>query len=90
MNRTIATQASSRYSRDVSATTLPIPTDTGDLPGLLWLPENLEHPVPGLVVLQEIFGISDYMQQRCADLAALGYAVLAPQLSWTMRTSIGG
>ena len=64
----------------MSATTLPIPTDAGDLPGLLWLPEDLERPVPGLVVLQEIFGLSDYMQQRCADLAALGYAVLAPQL----------
>ncbi|MGP9844489.1 dienelactone hydrolase family protein [Brachybacterium sp. 107] len=64
----------------MSATTLLIPTDAGDLPGLLWLPENLEQPVPGLVVLQEIFGLSDYMQQRCADLAALGYAVLAPQL----------
>ena len=64
----------------MSATTLPIPTDSGDLPGLLWLPEDLEQPVPGLVVLQEIFGLSEYLQQRCADLAALGYAVLAPQL----------
>lgn len=64
----------------MSATTLPIPTDAGDLPGLLWLPENLEQPVPGLVVLQEIFGLSESLQQRCADLSALGYAVLAPQL----------
>ena len=64
----------------MSATTLPIPTDSGDLPGLLWLPEDLEQPVPGLVVLQEVFGLSEYLQQRCADLAALGYAVLAPQL----------
>ncbi|ACU86244.1 Dienelactone hydrolase family [Brachybacterium faecium] len=64
----------------MSATTLPIPTDDGDLPGLLWLPENLEEPVPGLVVLQEIFGLSPYIRQRCADLAALGCAVLAPQL----------
>src|SRR5699024_9084075 len=60
----------SRYGRGVSATTLPIPTDDGDLPGLLWLPENLEEPVPGLVVLQEIFGLSPYIRQRCADLAA--------------------
>lgn len=72
--------ASTRYSRGVSATTLPIPTDAGDLPGLLWLPENLEQPVPALVVLQEIFGLSDYIHERCADLAALGCAVLAPQL----------
>ena len=34
----------------------------------------------GIVVLQEIFGLSEYIRQRCADLAALGYAVLAPQL----------
>src|SRR5699024_2369858 len=40
----------------------------------------LGQPLPGLVVLQEIFGLSDYVRQRCADLAALGYAVLAPQL----------
>ena len=64
----------------MSATTLQIPTDADDLPGLLWLPEDLDQPVPGLVVLQEIFGLSTYMQQRCADLAARGYAVLAPQL----------
>lgn len=64
----------------MSATRLSIPTDAGDLPGLLWLPEDLEQPVPALVVLQEIFGLSDHMHQRCADLAALGCAVLAPQL----------
>lgn len=54
----------------------------GPLPGLLWLPDGAgEGPsVPGIVVLQEIFGVGDYVQARCADLAALGYAVLAPQL----------
>src|SRR5699024_3164349 len=69
-----------RYGRGVSATTLPIPTDAGDLPCRLWLPEDLGQPLPGRVVLEEIFGLSDYVRQRCADLAALGYAVLAPQL----------
>jgi len=64
----------------VTATTLPIPTDAGDLPGLLWLPADREGPVPGLVVLQEIFGLSHYLQRRCTELAAQGYAVLAPQL----------
>lgn len=67
----------------MTATTLPIPTDDGDLPGLLWLPtshDGTDRPVPGLVVLQEIFGLSDYIQERCAQLAELGYAVLTPQL----------
>lgn len=59
-----------------------IPSPDGALPGLLWLPDasSSEAPVPGLVVLQEIFGLSDYVRSRCADLAELGYAVLAPQL----------
>ena len=74
----------------MSATTLPIPTDAGDLPGMLWLPENLEEPVPGLVVLQEIFGLSASMQQRCADLAARGYAVLAPQLFARLDPPVAG
>ena len=57
-----------------------IPTPEGPLPGLLWLPDGVEDgvPVPGLVVFQEIFGVTDYIQERCADLAGLGYAVLAP------------
>lgn len=59
-----------------------IPSADGALPGLLWLPRETSHtgPVPGLVVLQEIFGLSAYIRSRCEDLARLGYAVLAPQL----------
>ena len=59
-----------------------IPTADGALPGLLWLPEgaSADAPVPGLVLVQEIFGLSDYVRSRGADLAALGYAVLAPQV----------
>src|SRR5690606_30814817 len=75
-----------RYSRPVSsamppaATEVRIPTDAGDLPGLLWTPSGAEGPVPGIVVLQEIFGLSAYIRGRCQDLAEQGYAVLAPQL----------
>lgn len=56
-----------------------ITTDQGTIPGLLWLPGR-DEAGPGLVVVQEIFGLSDYMVQRCQDLADLGYTVLAPQL----------
>jgi carboxymethylenebutenolidase len=57
-------------------------TTVGPLPGLLWLPEgaSAESPAPALVVLQEIFGLTAYIRGRCADLAALGYAVVAPQV----------
>ena len=57
-----------------------IPTDEGGIPAELWLPEG--GTGPGMLLLQEIFGVSRYIQQRGADLAALGYVVLAPRLYW--------
>jgi carboxymethylenebutenolidase len=59
-----------------------VPTTDGDVPAYRWLP-----PLgtgPGIVVLQEIFGVSEYIRSRCADLAALGYVVLAPELYWRL------
>lgn len=60
-----------------------VPTSGGDLPAHLWLPSG-DGPHPGLVVLQEIFGVSRYVRDRCADLADLGYAVLAPEIYWRL------
>jgi carboxymethylenebutenolidase len=59
-----------------------VPTTSGDLPALLWLPES--GTGPGLLLLQEIFGVSRYIQRRGADLAAAGYVVLAPELYWRL------
>lgn len=39
---------------------------------------------PGLLLLQEIFGVSDYIKQRASDLAALGYYVIAPEIYWRL------
>ena len=52
------------------------------MPAHLWLPPAGSGP--GLVVLQEIFGVSAYIRQRCADLAALGYVVVAPEIYWRL------
>jgi carboxymethylenebutenolidase len=57
-----------------------IATDAGEMPAYLWLPESGSGP--GLLLLQEIFGVSGYIQRRGADLAAAGYVVLAPELYW--------
>ncbi|MGM1061971.1 dienelactone hydrolase family protein [Saccharothrix sp. Mg75] len=35
---------------------------------------------PGLVLVQEIFGLDDYLRSVAADLAALGYVVAVPEL----------
>ncbi len=70
----------SRMSERVS-----VPTDAGEMPGYLWLPEG--GTGPGLLLLQEIFGVSGYIQRRGADLAAAGYVVLAPELYWRLDAS---
>jgi carboxymethylenebutenolidase len=35
---------------------------------------------PGIVLFQEIFGVTDYIRSRAQDLADLGYVVLVPHL----------
>jgi carboxymethylenebutenolidase len=42
---------------------------------------------PGLVLLQEIFGVNEYVRDAARRLSELGYVVLAPDLYW--RTEPG-
>ncbi|MFD9894510.1 dienelactone hydrolase family protein [Amycolatopsis sp. NPDC059027] len=51
---------------------------TAGLP--IWLPESGRGP--GLVLVQEIFGLDDYLKSVAADLANLGYVVAVPELFW--------
>ncbi|QFZ20043.1 dienelactone hydrolase family protein [Saccharothrix syringae] len=37
---------------------------------------------PGIVLVQEIFGLDDYLTSVAVDLAALGYVVAVPELFW--------
>jgi carboxymethylenebutenolidase len=55
------------------------------MPCHLWLPEA--GSAPGIVLFQEIFGVSAYIRARAGDLADLGYAVLAPELYWRLGRS---
>ncbi|MFI6680485.1 dienelactone hydrolase family protein [Kribbella sp. NPDC050470] len=45
---------------------------------------NSEGDGPGVLLLQEIFGVSGYIKQRAEDLAALGYYVIAPEIYWRL------
>jgi carboxymethylenebutenolidase len=42
---------------------------------------------PGVLLLQEIFGVGTFMRSKARDLAALGYVVLCPDVFW--RTERG-
>ncbi|WP_394277145.1 dienelactone hydrolase family protein [Luteococcus sp.] len=42
----------------------------------------------GIVLVQEIFGVSDYIQQRAADLADEGWTVMVPNLYWRIGAHV--
>lgn len=52
------------------------------IPTQVWLPPT--GTGAAVVVFQEIFGVGRYVRSRCADLAALGYVVLAPEIYWRL------
>ncbi len=71
-----------------AADRLDVTTDQGDVPTTLVLPPGGSGA--GLVLVQEIFGVSDYIRTRAADLARLGYTVAVPNLYWRHSDTAGG
>lgn len=51
-----------------------VPTSVGTMPAYRWLPAQGRGP--GVVVVQEIFGVSTYIRRRAADLAEAGFLSL--------------
>jgi carboxymethylenebutenolidase len=43
---------------------------------------------PGIVLLQEIFGVNDFLKTKAEDLAALGYVVLCPDVFWRVEPGV--
>ncbi|WP_374763127.1 dienelactone hydrolase family protein [Yunchengibacter salinarum] len=43
---------------------------------------------PGIVAIQEIFGVNDGMKEICDDLAAQGYIAISPDLFWRLEPNI--
>jgi len=60
-----------------------VSTPDGDFDLPLWLPEAGHGP--GILVIQEIYGVSAYIRSVAEDLAALGYVVAAPDLFWRLE-----
>lgn len=44
------------------------------------MPEGSDSPVPGVLVLHEVFGLNDDMRRKARRLADMGYAAIAPDL----------
>lgn len=43
---------------------------------------------PGLLVIQEIFGVNQSMRQMCDDFAAQGFTALCPDIFWRQESGI--
>ena len=55
-------------------------SDGGTYDGWLFLPDR--GTGPGVMLLQEIFGVGSFLRAKANDLAALGYVVLCPDVFW--------
>ncbi len=54
--------------------------DGGSMDLFTWLPESGSGP--GLLVIQEIFGVGEYIRDVAERLCAAGYVVAAPDVFW--------
>ncbi len=59
-----------------------VPTADGPMPAMVVRAPSGSGP--GLVLVQEIFGVTSYIRRRAADLAALGYVVVVPEVYWRL------
>ncbi len=71
----------------MTGTYIDIPTaDGGTFKAYMTVPKSGSGP--GLVLLQEIFGINPYMKSMADHFAEEGYVVLVPDLFWRMEPGI--
>lgn len=67
-------------AHDPTRTETVTAADGGAFDLWVWLPESGSGP--GVLVLQEIFGVGDFIRERCASLAAEGFVAAAPDVFW--------
>ena len=64
--------------------------DGGSFKGYLSLPHKTDKGTkgPGIVLIQEIFGVNAHMQAVADQYASDGYTVLAPDMFWRMQPMV--
>ena len=75
----VEAQAIHTGSDDLVAGETTVPTDKGDLPAYFARPEGAG-PFPTVLVIEEIFGVHEYIKDTCRRLAKAGYLAVAPEL----------
>jgi carboxymethylenebutenolidase len=64
----------------LDAKEIKIPTKDGDIPGYVAMPAQ-GSSFPVVLVVQEIFGVHEHIQDLCRRLAKVGYLAVAPELN---------
>ena len=75
----VEAQAIATDSEGIEAGEVGIPTGDGPMPGYRAMPQG-EGPFPIVLVIEEIFGVHDYIKDICRRLAKAGYCAVAPEL----------
>jgi len=66
-------------SEGLTAGEIQVPTADGNMPAYRAQPAQ-GGPFPVILVVQEIFGVHEYIKDTCRRLAKLGYQAIAPEL----------
>ncbi len=66
---------------DVETETVEVPTAGGKVPAFLARPKDGTR-APGVLVIQEAFGLNDHIRDVARRIAGEGYVALAPDLYW--------
>ncbi|MGH8980411.1 MAG: dienelactone hydrolase family protein [Acidimicrobiales bacterium] len=59
--------------------------DGGEFDAHAFVPDA---PGPGILLLQEIYGVGEFLKARATLLAGLGYAVLVPDVFWRVERNV--
>lgn len=75
----VAQTAISTDANGLVAGKIDIPTSDGKIPAYRAAPQGKKN-LPTVIVVQEIFGVHEYIQDVCRRLAHQGYLAIAPEL----------
>lgn len=74
-----AAWAISTSADGIEAGPISIPVDGGEMPGYRAMPKGAG-PFPAVIIVHEIFGVHEYIQDLCRRMAKEGYLAVAPYL----------
>ncbi len=75
----VAQTAITTDAKGLVAGRIEIPTSDGKIPAFRAAPDGKKN-LPTIIVVQEIFGVHEYIQDVCRRLAHQGYLAIAPEL----------